>query len=326
MKRWLILTLFILIAVPAGLWYSSHGEVHAIVPGEIFRSAQLSGAQFTKAIEKHGLKTIISLRQPDQQADWYREELAAVSAAGVTHHSLGMLQSSPTYDRVIDLYQLLQSAPRPLLVHCRSGVDRSGLAGVMTMLLNGQGSLEIAARQASWRFAALKPRSAGKVFLAAYRQWLDRQGKAHTPETFGDWLEHDYVDPTGNVHFLVHPVGGKPWLKPLGGNGGQERFHVEREAAERLELDGWALDSYRRAQLADVEVFLGGQPLGETAYGLPTPWLQAQFGTDAYVATGWSASHPMAGVPDGCHELTFRFIRQDGTAWSSPPAGRICID
>ena len=115
--------------------------------------------------------------------------------------------------------------------------------------------------------------SAGKVFLGQYRAWLERQGKTHSPQVFAGWLANDYVDPTGNIHFLVHAIGGKPWLKPLGGDAGRERFNIDRQAGGRLELDGWAFDSYRRGALKDVTVFLGGRALEQAEYGLPTEWL-----------------------------------------------------
>jgi hypothetical protein len=60
-------------------------------------------------------------------------------------------------------------------------------------------------------------------------------------------------------------------------------------------------------------------------YNRPTDWLLQEFGNAAYTRVGWSASHPLSDLADGCHDLSFRFVRQDGSDWSSPPAGRICI-
>lgn len=316
----------ILVAVVAVAWLSVRGRLHVVIPGEVYRSAQLSGQELSAAVAEHGLKTIISLRNPNQDAEWYQEEIAAAAAAGVKHYSVGMLQVSPSYDRVMDLYQLLQTAERPLLVHCRSGVDRSGLAGAMSLLMNGEESLNEAASQVSWRYGAYREDSAGRVFFEQYRAWLEHQGKTHAPEAFAGWLANDYSDPTGNVHFLVHAIGGKSWLKPLGGDAGRERFTIDRQAGGRLELDGWAFDSYRRAALQGVEVFLGGKPLEQVEYGRPTDWLLQEFGNTAYTRVGWAASHPLSDLADGCYDLTLRFLRQDGSAWSSPPAGRICID
>lgn len=326
MKRayWLLAVLAATAA--AAIWLWGGDRFRAVIPGEVYRSAQLSGPEFSAAIAEHGLKTIINLRHPDEGADWYREELAATAAAGVEHHSVGMLQEAPNYDRVLDLYELLQTAERPLLVHCQSGIDRSGLAGAMALLMEGERSLDEVATQVSWRSGAYRDDSAGKVFFAQYRDWLDQQGKKHTPATFADWLADDYMDPTGNIHFLVHAIGGKHWLKPFGEYAEGERFEVSRAAGDRLELDGWAFDSYRRAALQNVEVYLDGQPLERAEYGLPTPWLLDEFGNPAYTRVGWAASQPLADLADGCHDLTFRFVREDGSAWTSPPAGRICID
>lgn len=325
MSRIRLLWLLPLALVLVASWWARDDRFRVVIPGKVYRSAQLSGQQFSDAIAEHGLKTIVSLRNPDERAKWYREELAAVATAGIAHRSVGMLQAAPTYDRVLDLHELLQTVERPLLMHCRSGVDRSGLAGAMVLLMEGTKTLDEIAPQVSWRYGALRPDSAGKVFFAQYRDWLQRAGEPHSPARFASWLANDYVDPTGNVHFLVHPIAGTPWLKPFGGDGGNRRFAVSRTTGDRLALDGWALDSYRRGPLQDVEVFLGGQRLEWTEYGRPTPWLTEELGNAAFTRVGWAASHPMAELADGCHDLGFRFIRQDGTAWPSPPAGRICI-
>jgi protein tyrosine phosphatase (PTP) superfamily phosphohydrolase (DUF442 family) len=325
MKRayWLLVITAAMAAIAT--WLSVGDRFRAVIPGQVYRSAQLSGPEFSAAIGDHGLRTIINLRNPNEDAEWYREELAAAAAAGIDHHSVGMLQVAPAYDRVLDLYKLLQTAERPLLVHCRSGIDRSGLASAMALLMERENSLDDVAPQVSWRYGAYREDSAGKVFFQQYQAWLDRQGKTHSPEVFEGWLANDYVDPTGNVHFLVHAIGGKPWLKPFGRYEEGERFEVSRASGDRLELDGWAFDSYRRGALQGVEVFLDGQPLEQVEYNRPTDWLLHEFGNAAYTRVGWSASHPLSDLADGCHDLSFRFVRQDGSDWSSPPAGRICI-
>jgi predicted protein tyrosine phosphatase len=47
---------------------------------------------------------------------------------------------------LLDLIETLETAPKPLLMHCRNGVDRSGMASAVAAMLDGQG-LEAALRQ-----------------------------------------------------------------------------------------------------------------------------------------------------------------------------------
>lgn len=327
-KAFLAIAIAIVLALALALWqWLLHRDhFHAVIPGEVYRSAQLSGNEFRAVIDEHGIETIVNLRPVEPTARWYREERAAVARAGAEHVDVGMLQSAPTYDRVLDLYEVLQTAERPVLMHCLSGVDRSGLGAAMALLSDGEASVADAARQVGWRYQAFRPDSIGKPFLAQYREWLQAEGERHSPLAFERWLKSAYVDPTGNIHFLVHAIGGESWLKPLGEYAEGKRFHVYRGDADSLELDGWAYDSKARTPLAGVRVLLDGEPMEQAQYGLPTPWLEDEFGTADYNQVGWAASEPLAEIADGCHDLSFRFLRRNGTAWQSPPAGRICIE
>ncbi len=299
---------------------------HEVVPGEVFRSAQLSGSELKRKTLRHDLRSIINLRQPRSGEDWYQEEMAAVSDLGITHHTIGMFQGSPRIDQIMELHDLIKTVERPFLVHCRAGADRTGLASVMTLLLEGESDLDLVQQQVTWKYGAVRDDSMGKVFLAEYRGWLAGRNVRHTPETLHEWLQTDYVDPTGNIHFLVHPIDGQAWLKPLGGYGEGVEFKVSRKGRDTFEMDGWAFDTGHISLLAGLRVFLGGVEFAEVEYGIHSPWLMDDFGKDEWLDSGWAASHAMDEFADGCHDLEFIFERLDGSHWQSPPAGRICID
>jgi protein tyrosine/serine phosphatase len=102
---------------------------HAVVPGELYRSAQLSGSHLERHIQTEGIRTVINLRGPNPGSAWYDDEVRMCERLGVTHIDVRMsAKELPPPAEAATLMAALHDAPRPLLVHCKNGADRSGLA------------------------------------------------------------------------------------------------------------------------------------------------------------------------------------------------------
>ncbi|WP_246868208.1 tyrosine-protein phosphatase [Piscirickettsia salmonis] len=71
----------------------------------------------------------------------------------------------PSLNTLHYLIYLIENAPRPLLFHCRAGADRTGLASALSIILNGNSSLDDLEDQASWQYAALSPTTIGYQVL-----------------------------------------------------------------------------------------------------------------------------------------------------------------
>ena len=296
-KRLLIL-LALLVAIIGVLYFTLlRNNFREVIAGEMYGSAQLAGPALKRFVEDKGIRTVISLRQAAPDEAWYREEMAAVTDLGLAHHSIGMYSSSLHVDRIIELHDLVRSAERPLLVHCRAGIDRTGLASILGLLSDKRYTLEDARMQSHRGLDRLRTDTIGRNFLSQYGAWLAAQGLYHSPEVLDDWLRNDYTDPTGNIHFLVHPINGKAWYKPLGGHAEGERFGISRVDSTDLSLDGWAFDAKTGALLAGVEVFIDDQPVREVDYGIHSPWLLEDFGNPAILDAGWRARHHQSELP-----------------------------
>lgn len=102
---------------------------HTVVPGELYRSAQLSGPHLEQHIRAEGIRTVINLRGPNPGRDWYDDEVAVCERMGVKHIDVRMsAKELPPPAEAAVLMSALHEAPRPILVHCKNGADRSGLA------------------------------------------------------------------------------------------------------------------------------------------------------------------------------------------------------
>ena len=139
------------------------GNLHEVEPGRFYRSAQMDGPALRQTIKLHGIKTVLNLRGTNRGEPWYDQELSVTQADGVTHLDMSLSayrELSPA--QMAELARLMANAPKPLLVHCESGADRTGLASALYKLSQGvpldQASDELSARYG--HLPLLVPRSA----------------------------------------------------------------------------------------------------------------------------------------------------------------------
>lgn len=108
------------------------GNFHTVIPGEFYRSAQPSASQLENYVDRYGIKTVINLRGPDDKAAWYSEEIAAAKHLGIKHVDFKMSSSAMvTHDLAEQLVEVMKSAPKPILIHCKAGADRSGIVSAI---------------------------------------------------------------------------------------------------------------------------------------------------------------------------------------------------
>ena len=108
------------------------GNMHEVIPGELYRSAQLEPSDLAYFVKKNHIATVLNLRGPNPNAPWYQDELAESTALGITHMDFAMKASRELTDaQAMQLIQVMRDAPKPLLIHCHSGADRTGLASAL---------------------------------------------------------------------------------------------------------------------------------------------------------------------------------------------------
>ncbi|MDR6757043.1 protein tyrosine/serine phosphatase [Mycoplana sp. BE70] len=128
------------------------GNFHEVIPGELYRSAQPSAAQIERYVRQYGIRTIVNLRGPSSRP-WYQSEVATAERLDVRHFDFGMSSSRVlTLAKTKELVVLLRDAPKPILIHCRSGADRTGLVSLIYLHQIAGVDEEIAERQLSIRF------------------------------------------------------------------------------------------------------------------------------------------------------------------------------
>jgi len=109
---------------------------HEVDPGKFYRSAQLTGEEFQIAIDQVGIRTIINLRGEGPGEAWFEDEEAVASRNGVQLVNIGMsARRFPHREDLLKLLDTLETADRPILVHCQMGADRTGEASAIYQML-----------------------------------------------------------------------------------------------------------------------------------------------------------------------------------------------
>jgi len=105
---------------------------HEILPGQFYRSAQLAPGELERRIDQYGIRTVVNLRGTKVNPGWYDDERRVAASRGIELVDFPMSSSqrlSP--ERALALVDLMKKAPKPILIHCLSGADRTGLASVI---------------------------------------------------------------------------------------------------------------------------------------------------------------------------------------------------
>ena len=174
--------------------YLFESNLHAVVAGQIYRSAQPSGDDIDRWVRELGLRSVVNLRGAKGKDDrrWLADERSASRRNGIEHVSLRMSSDDiPPAQTLRELVRILDTAPRPLLLHCAAGAERSGLASAVAVLLQGG---DLAAAHAEFAldkgFVYLVNPRLPRV-LDAYEEWL--AGQPTTPDRFRTWVMTEYA-------------------------------------------------------------------------------------------------------------------------------------
>ncbi len=198
-KRWIRVAVIALLASPLlayVLRYHVQRNFAVLVPDKLYRSAAPTRIHLTKWKHRHGIRSTIDLRgslDDPRLAD----NRQMVRELGVTIHHIPLYaRYYPTPGALRQLVHTIETVPKPALIHCAGGADRTGLASVIGRMALAGDSYQQARGQLSWRYLKLDYDPAQLCGVVALYEQHCRQRGLPTDgwDRFGDWATRAYYN------------------------------------------------------------------------------------------------------------------------------------
>ncbi len=126
------------------------GNFHTITPAEAYRSGQLGNNKLAEYVKQYNIRSVLNLRGKHAGESWYEDEVAMSAKLDLTHYDVSLSSDHElTESEVHQLIDIFHTAPRPILIHCQAGADRSGLVAAMWRVVMDKEPKDRAAQQLS---------------------------------------------------------------------------------------------------------------------------------------------------------------------------------
>jgi len=199
-------------------WFE--GNLGVVDRDRVIRSAQPT-SQLARWIDLYHLRSVLNLRGGNKSDWWYESEVTTTEARGVTFYDLPLSATRrPTRRELLFLIDVLNRAPYPLLIHCKSGADRTGLASALYLMVKRNQPPEIAEKAFSLDFGHIPFLGTEHLHepLHEYAAWLEGRGLAHSPERFRAWVKTEYRSADPSVDPPPWPPGPRATSDHAGSN------------------------------------------------------------------------------------------------------------
>jgi protein tyrosine phosphatase (PTP) superfamily phosphohydrolase (DUF442 family) len=164
-------------------------------PGELYRSGQTSASSLAAKVREHRIKTVLNLRGSHPESDWYSEERAATLEGGATQVDIPLSSCEwMSKAQARALLEVLESAERPILVHCFHGSERTAMVSAFAELLRSGSTLDDAEAQFTVRhmYFGIGDGVVTHLHLELYEAWLLDRSLTHSPDQFRRWITAEY--------------------------------------------------------------------------------------------------------------------------------------
>lgn len=120
----------IMIALMWVIYFLLYANFHK-VDNELYRSAQLRTFNMPYYVEKYHIKSILNFRGKSSDS-WYRDEILFAKANKLVHYDYGIGdRGEVSLAQMDEIVKLMKNAPKPLLIHCKAGADRTSLGAAL---------------------------------------------------------------------------------------------------------------------------------------------------------------------------------------------------
>jgi len=128
-----VIKLLLLLVLFWASYFFIYGNFHK-VDKDVYRSAQLFSFNLPYYLDKYQIKSILNLRKirKELNKDWYKDEVFIAKQKGIVRYDYPIGdREGVSMEEMTKIIEIIENAPKPLLIHCKAGADRTSLASAL---------------------------------------------------------------------------------------------------------------------------------------------------------------------------------------------------
>lgn len=184
----------------------------AAIDSRVVRSAQPTG-KLADWIRDYRLASILNLRGGTPADWWYAEEVKTAAAHDVAFFDYPMMATRrPLRRDLLTLIDFFRASPFPVLIHCKQGADRTGLAVALYRMVCLNEPPERAMESFSIFHGHIPIVGTQRLHepFDEYAKWLKEQAFTHSADRFRGWVKDHYRSDEPRVDPRPLAAGPRP--------------------------------------------------------------------------------------------------------------------
>jgi len=131
---------------------------------EAYRSSQPTMWQLRRMVKRHGIKTIVNLKDANPKSAYYLFEREQCDKIGVRLVDVSIASRSiPSIQRIRRAKEVFESVEYPIWMHCKAGADRAGIYSTLYQHFRQGIPITETNQLKLWPFGHIKHSKAGKA-------------------------------------------------------------------------------------------------------------------------------------------------------------------